>query len=88
MTMYPPDELPPDYDPRKRPWYADAVAVGDSTLTEPYTDASTGQLIVTATTPVSEDGNLLGVVGGTSILVFSVIWCAVLTLGVSGTASL
>lgn len=64
MTMYPPDELPPDYDPRKRPWYADAVAVGDSTLTEPYTDASTGQLIVTATTPVSDDGNLLGVVGG------------------------
>ncbi|NIY74372.1 HAMP domain-containing protein [Thalassospira sp. HF15] len=64
MTMYPPDELPPDYDPRQRPWYADAVFVGDSTLTEPYTDASTGQLIVTATTPVFDGSNLLGVVGG------------------------
>jgi methyl-accepting chemotaxis protein len=64
MTMYPSEELPPDYDPRKRPWYTDAVSVGDSTLTEPYTDASTGQLIVTATTPVFDGTNLLGVVGG------------------------
>jgi len=64
MTMNPPDELPPDYDPRKRPWYGDAVAIGDSTLTEPYTDASTGQLIVTATTPVFDGSKLLGVVGG------------------------
>ncbi|WP_336232697.1 methyl-accepting chemotaxis protein [Thalassospira sp. CH_XMU1458] len=64
MTMYPPDDLPPEYDPRQRPWYADAVSVGDSTLTEPYTDASTGQLIVTATTPVFDGSNLLGVVGG------------------------
>ncbi|WP_430475404.1 methyl-accepting chemotaxis protein [Thalassospira lucentensis] len=64
MTMYPPDDLPPDYDPRKRPWYGDAVAIGDSTLTEPYTDASTGQLIVTATTPVLDGSKLLGVVGG------------------------
>ncbi|MHC8493578.1 methyl-accepting chemotaxis protein [Thalassospira sp. SM2505] len=64
MTMYPPDELPADYDPRKRPWYSDAVAIGDSTLTEPYTDASTGQLIVTATTPVFDGSKLLGVVGG------------------------
>lgn len=64
MTMYPSEELPADYDPRKRPWYSDAVSVGDSTLTEPYTDASTGQLIVTATTPVFDGSNLLGVVGG------------------------
>lgn len=64
MTMYPPDELPPDYDPRKRPWYGDAVAIGDSTLTEPYNDASTGGLIVTATTPVFDGSKLLGVVGG------------------------
>ena len=64
MTMYPSEELPADYDPRKRPWYSDAVAIGDSTLTEPYEDASTGQLIVTATTPVFDGTNLLGVVGG------------------------
>ena len=64
MLMFPSDELPADYDPRKRPWYSDAVAAGGSTLTEPYTDASTGKLIVTATAPVSDAGKILGVVGG------------------------
>jgi methyl-accepting chemotaxis protein len=64
MTMSPPDELPPDYDPRKRPWYTDAVAAKASTLTEPYQDASTGKLIVTVATPVVAGGKELGVVGG------------------------
>ncbi len=64
MTMSPPDELPPDYDPRKRPWYTDAVAAKTSTLTEPYQDASTGKLIVTVATPVVAGGKELGVVGG------------------------
>jgi methyl-accepting chemotaxis protein len=64
FTMSPPDELPPDYDPRTRPWYKDAVAAKASTLTEPYSDASTGKLIVTVATPVEKDGNALGVVGG------------------------
>ncbi|MDX1737315.1 MAG: methyl-accepting chemotaxis protein, partial [Alphaproteobacteria bacterium] len=36
MLMYPNDELPAGYDPRKRPWYQDASAAGTSTLTEPY----------------------------------------------------
>nr|WP_298168519.1 methyl-accepting chemotaxis protein [uncultured Pseudomonas sp.] len=60
MTMRPDDDLGPDYDPRKRPWYKDAMAAGGSTLTEPYVDASTKQLIITIATPVSGKG----VVGG------------------------
>lgn len=66
MTMYPPNELPADYDPRRRPWYQDAERVGASTITEPYEDASTGKLIVTVTTPVKagSGGQLQGVVGG------------------------
>jgi methyl-accepting chemotaxis protein len=64
FTMSPPDTLPDGYDPRTRPWYKDAVAAKASTLTEPYSDASTGKLIVTVATPVEKDGNALGVVGG------------------------
>nr|WP_298144990.1 methyl-accepting chemotaxis protein [uncultured Pseudomonas sp.] len=60
MTMRPDDDLGADYDPRKRPWYKDAMAAGGSTLTEPYVDASTKQLIITIATPVSGKG----VVGG------------------------
>jgi methyl-accepting chemotaxis protein len=64
MTMHPDGNLPEDYDPRKRPWYKDAVEAGNSTLTEPYQDVSTGKLIVTVTSPVKRDGGISGVVGG------------------------
>ncbi|MDG9930273.1 MULTISPECIES: methyl-accepting chemotaxis protein [unclassified Pseudomonas] len=60
FTMRPEDEMPADYDPRTRPWYKDAVSAGGSTLTEPYIDAATGNLIITIATPA---GNA-GVVGG------------------------
>jgi len=64
FNMWPPADLPEGYDPRKRPWYTDAVAKGGSTITAPYQDASTGNLIVTAATPVKSGGALSGVVGG------------------------
>lgn len=64
MIMFPESALPDDYDPRKRPWYGDAASAGKSTLTEPYEDASTGDLIVTVTTPVKKGDDLVGVVGG------------------------
>ena len=56
--------MPAGYDPRSRPWYKDAVAAGGLTLTEPYVDAATQELIITAATPVKAAGNTLGVVGG------------------------
>ncbi len=64
FAMRPKDELPADYDPRTRPWYKDAMAAGGTTLTEPYLDASTGQLMMTIATPVHHGNQPLGVVGG------------------------
>ncbi|HHM5127588.1 TPA: methyl-accepting chemotaxis protein PctA [Pseudomonas aeruginosa] len=64
FTMRPDSPMPSGYDPRSRPWYKDAVAAGGLTLTEPYVDAATQELIITAATPVKAAGNTLGVVGG------------------------
>ncbi|MBG6614036.1 methyl-accepting chemotaxis protein, partial [Pseudomonas aeruginosa] len=64
FTMRPDSPMPAGYDPRSRPWYKDAVAAGGLTLTEPYVDAATQELIITAATPVKAAGNTLGVVGG------------------------
>ena len=60
FTMRPKDDMPADYDPRTRPWYKDAMTAGGTTLTEPYIDASTKQLIITIATPAQA----AGVVGG------------------------
>ncbi|WP_241353061.1 methyl-accepting chemotaxis protein PctA [Pseudomonas aeruginosa] len=64
FTMRPDSPMPAGYDPRSRPWYKDAVAAGGLTLTEPYVDAATQELIISAATPVKAAGNTLGVVGG------------------------
>ncbi|MCS8788661.1 methyl-accepting chemotaxis protein PctA [Pseudomonas aeruginosa] len=64
FTMRPDSPMPAGYDPPSRPWYKDAVAAGGLTLTEPYVDAATQELIITAATPVKAAGNTLGVVGG------------------------
>ncbi|HEX5842546.1 MAG TPA: methyl-accepting chemotaxis protein, partial [Pseudomonas sp.] len=60
FTARPVSEMPEGYDPRVRPWYKDAMAAGATTLTEPYVDASTGELIITIATPAKP----AGVVGG------------------------
>ncbi|MDP3368093.1 MAG: methyl-accepting chemotaxis protein, partial [Pseudomonas sp.] len=60
FTMRPDEQMPADYDPRTRPWYKDALAAGGTTLTEPYVDAATGELIITIATPARP----AGVVGG------------------------
>lgn len=57
------DELPSDYDPRTRPWYEAAASAGQTTLTEPYFDITTGVETITVATPIYRDGSLLGVVG-------------------------
>ncbi|MCJ1897674.1 methyl-accepting chemotaxis protein, partial [Pseudomonas nitroreducens] len=64
FTMRPNSAMPDGYDPRTRPWYKDAVAAGGTTLTEPYIDAATQELIMTVATPARAGGKTLGVVGG------------------------
>ena len=63
FTQWPKSQMPEGYDPRKRPWYQDAVKADGSVLTEPYIDASTNDLIISAATPVKRDGKLVGVAG-------------------------
>lgn len=52
------------WDITSRPWFA-CTELGHSILTEPYVDASTGQLILSAASPIyDEDGStILGVAG-------------------------
>ncbi len=61
FTSVPDQPLPEGYDPRKRPWYQDAVKADRMVLTDPYNDASTGNLIISAAVPVKKDGKLYGV---------------------------
>ena len=57
-------DLPPDYDPRPRPWYQQALDSDVTVVTPPYQDASTDQLILTFARAARDGGTLLGVVGG------------------------
>ena len=52
-----------NYDARKRPWYMKAIELNKSTVSEPYTDAVTGKLIISVVTPLVVNGKILGVVG-------------------------
>jgi methyl-accepting chemotaxis protein len=63
FVQVPPQKLPEGYDPTGRPWYKAAVAAGKPIVTEPYKDASFGDLTVTFALPVKADGKLVGVLG-------------------------
>ncbi|MEO2151982.1 MAG: methyl-accepting chemotaxis protein [Thermococcus sp.] len=63
MYMWPDEPLPEGYDPRKRPWYQEAVAKNGPVWTEPYKDASTGKWVVTYSEPIYVNGKLVGVIG-------------------------
>ena len=63
FTIRPDSKMPDGYDPRTRPWYEDALNSSTSSLTEPYIDAATGQMVITIGTAVKKAGQTLGVVG-------------------------
>ncbi|MEN3042678.1 MAG: methyl-accepting chemotaxis protein, partial [Fervidobacterium sp.] len=64
MYLIPETKLPEGYDPRTRPWYKDAVSnAGQIIITEPYEDASTGQLVITIAKTVQTNEGITGVVG-------------------------
>lgn len=60
FIMQPDEDMGDNYDPRQRPWYKDAIAANGVTLTEPYQDAASNDLIVTIASPAAAEG----VVGG------------------------
>ncbi|MGL4205135.1 MAG: methyl-accepting chemotaxis protein [Aeromonadaceae bacterium] len=56
-------EAPAGYDPRQRPWYQGAIAANRMIITAPYTDASTGELIISMAEPFKLE-NVEGVIAG------------------------
>ena len=88
FTMWPKLPMPEGYDPRKRPWYKDAVSANGPVLTEPYVDASSGDLIVSAAVPVNAGGKLAGVVGSDFALDAIVNLIKSVNVGVEATAFL
>lgn len=54
---------PPGWYWTKRPWYVNAQDTDLPVLTDPYVDASTGQMVLSISKRVVKDGKVLGVVG-------------------------
>ena len=59
-----PDWNPPDWDARTRPWYPVARDAPHATLTEPYADAATGEILISAVARLSDHGQFMGAFGG------------------------
>ncbi|TYR80751.1 methyl-accepting chemotaxis protein [Priestia megaterium] len=54
-------ELPADFDPRKRPWYQQAMEhKGQAVITSPYVDASSGEYVLTVTVSLKDGNGVLG----------------------------
>lgn len=57
-----PNWTPPSgYDPRVRAWYKDAKAKNGFTFTSPYSDADTGEILISAAAPLISNGRFSGV---------------------------
>lgn len=76
------------YDARQRPWYQATVKADATILTEPYVDASTGKLVVSAAIPVKRDGKLAGVAASDFLLTTLVSMIGSVDAGESGYAFL
>lgn len=60
--------LPADFDPRTRPWYTLVKQQMVNSFTEPYIDATTQQLLISATAPMKRNGTFIGASGGDILL--------------------
>ncbi|WP_350344542.1 methyl-accepting chemotaxis protein [Proteinivorax tanatarense] len=64
ITSYPHVDLDEDFDPTSRTWYQGAEDNTEIFWTEPYIDENDGNVVVTASTSVYDDGgDFLGVIG-------------------------
>jgi len=53
---------PPDYDPRERPWYQEAMENKDTVIiTDPYVSQSSGQVVVTLAKATSDNNGVVAV---------------------------
>ena len=58
------EPLPDDYDPTSREWYTEAVSkMGSIYVSDPYADASSGDLVITLSRAVMSGDSVIGVVG-------------------------
>ncbi|RMO81105.1 methyl-accepting chemotaxis protein [Pseudomonas syringae group genomosp. 3] len=62
FQIYPPREMPADYDARQRQWYKDAIANG-SAMTEPYVGVGIDYRIITQAVVIPSGQQTLGVLG-------------------------
>lgn len=63
MILMPEQELPEDYDPRIRPWYQNVEGTREPLWTDPYEDASTGNLVVSGSIAVYDpNDNFVGAI--------------------------
>ncbi|UHS61887.1 methyl-accepting chemotaxis protein [Agrobacterium vaccinii] len=88
FTNFPSTTMRAGYDPRQRPWYQAAVKANSTVLTEPYTDATTGKLVVSAALPVKRDGKLVGVAASDFLLTTLVSMIGSIDAGDAGYAFL
>ncbi|REL31449.1 methyl-accepting chemotaxis protein [Thalassotalea euphylliae] len=61
-------QLPADFDARQRPWYQQVKQERTPSFTEPYVDATINQLLISAVTPIEQQGQFIGVAGGDILL--------------------
>ncbi len=63
FNMYPEDSMPKGYDPRKRPWYNEALASSKDTSVSKAYKSTTGLAVSSIMSKVRKNGELIGVVG-------------------------
>ena len=62
LLRYPLAEMPKDYDARGRGWYKAAIGQ-DYYITAPYTDALSGEIVISIAKEVKKNGQRIGVIG-------------------------
>lgn len=62
MIISPNSKLPDGYDPKQRPWYQGAMEKkGEIVLSEPYVDATSGEIVITASSVLPDGSGVVGI---------------------------
>ncbi|MFC4322436.1 methyl-accepting chemotaxis protein [Litchfieldia salsa] len=89
MIIDPSVQLPEDFDARTRPWYQEAVKnKGEIIWTDPYLDANSNELTVSAAKAVEKNGQFVGVVSVDILLDVLVSLIENVKIGETGYAAL